>query len=239
MFDKAALKELTQEQEKLFNENLKWVDLLKSKYYFMGDDAESIAYEQLLKAIRSFDSSKGVPLKNLFFIYYQNAMKNAVLQEARRVGRSTVDEKVLMDELKKLENTLDVVTEGDSKEELEDEIIDIKNKLKQLKEKTNLSLDMPMGGGEEDAVQLYELLEDAQAAAPTISEYKHLKERLQSKLSPVEFQILESVEKGYTLSQISDMLKGTSAGKKYSRPQQIQYILDHKIRPLVQQETFK
>jgi hypothetical protein len=144
-----------------------------------------------------------------------------------------------MDEIGKLESMLAVATEPQVKNELEDEIISIKNRLKQLKEKTNLSLDMPMGDDSDDAVQLYELLEDAQAAAPTIAEYKHLKERLQSKLSPVEFQILELVEKGHTLSQISKELKGTSSGKKYSRPQQIQYILENKIRPIVKQEVFK
>lgn len=238
MTTKAAISELTPEQEEQFNENLKYVNLVKSKYYFMGDEAESVAYEQLLKAVRDFDPSRGVPLKNLFFIYYQNAMKNAVLQEARRSGRSTYNEKLLMDELSKLEATLNLTTEPDAKKEIEESILDFKRRLTQLKDKTNLSLDKPMEVGD-DAVSLYELLEDAEVAAPNIAEYKDLKKRLKQKLSQLEFQILELVEKGYSFDHIVDVLHSVGQGINITRPQQIQYIIDTKIRPLTQSEVYK
>lgn len=209
------LEELTPEQEKLFTDHLYLVqNAIKGKWSFMYDDAQSIAFEALLRTVRNYDPSRGSSLSNLFNTSFNFLIINEYLKRLREKGRDVQDERELQNELKELNNLLSDSTDTSVKQEILEQIKDIKGQLDSLKSREPLSLDMELSDGEGETFTLKDTIPAMnEMRAHDYSDYVKLKQDLKKVLDPTEFAIMEMIEQGYSYQEIFNELSSYSKNK--------------------------
>lgn len=211
---KKSYAELTKNQLDLFNEHEHLIEdavgIAERKYGLDKADAESIAYEELLNAVRKYDPNKG-PLKNQFFTYVNNMVQNAWLKTLRDQGRDTNNEKQLKDKIKKLENLTPTP-------EIIDEINVLTKKLDELKDKSTKSLDYKPSDDEGNLQSFYDLLEDGRATAQNMAEYEDLIKKIYSELKNDRArQIFKLLLDGNTYLEITHHLNPDKSPFKFDK----------------------
>lgn len=79
-------------QQELFNENLQYAKNLVYKYPNVPrDDAESIAYESLLRAVEKYDPERHTALPTYLTTIFNNAMTNYLIKKKQEVPTTSLE----------------------------------------------------------------------------------------------------------------------------------------------------
>lgn len=221
--EQTELAELTPDQETLFNKYLSKVPKIINKWYFL-DNAESIVLENLLKAVRNFDSKYGASFMTLWTGYSRKHLLNEYLYEIRRVGRDPNMERGVRNLITQLKEELDVTTDPLKVASLENEITYLKQRLELEEIKSNpasLNFNSKSCEGKEDYCgklvnRLPDTLTQKKDDIDFIMDNQELKDnisRIKQKLSGLSLDTLLLLEQGFTLKETFDTLKSQNKYK--------------------------
>ncbi len=227
--------ELTPSQQKLFDENSQYIRSLAGKYSQHFDDLYSEGLLALYYSVQEYDPNKSsASFRSYVTRSFYNAVTNYFLKLARERDKEPIKIKEMKDQLRELEQVMDDIktipypVETEAREELEEQIVDLRKHIQESSGDKLVSLDQPISFGDEDEGSLLETLRDLkEVRVEDIASYNEFKSKLKQQLSEKNFKILELAEGGYSNDEISEIIRKPSTGEGVS------HIIIHEIAPVI------
>jgi hypothetical protein len=192
--------DITKKQLDLFYSNIHLIDMAVNQTKYDKEGAQSIAYENLLRAVINYKVDSEMKLSTLFFQYFNQIMTNEKKRYYAKLGSSYYTMEKLRDDYNQAIQRANANTDPQAQEEIERHIADAINRLNEQSLLPVVSLDSVAKEIEDDKT-----LENV-IACPSDEkdiEYNLLKNTLKSQLNVRCNKVFDCLEQGLTYEDIS------------------------------------